>query len=129
MKYDYAIERLKDLNEGKEMEFMNGSTREWALDRSPELSRLNMMNDPTRYRTKPAPRKVPWGLEDIRSDMWFKNPNDCSEYEGFKIDWCNHVNVRIDGRTMSYEDLQKDYVYRVDGSLTYLPCEKDEVTK
>lgn len=129
MKYDYAIERLKDMNQGKEMEFYCPDGR-WRTDEQPELTRIEKLNSPIGYRTKPTPRKVPWGPEDVKPGMVFKHqswPTGWSapvSVTSLMVHWAPVTRVK----SLTYNELKLEWLYSLDGK-TWFPCEKDEVIR
>lgn len=114
-KYKHAMERIRDMEAGLEMEaWTDEQGGFWTTDSEPTNWSLDAFNDPNRIRTKPTPSKVPFGPEDITSDMWFA-------VNATHHKWLKASSLYSDGIALpihafvNYQQLREQFVYRRDG--------------
>lgn len=122
-KYKHAMEIIENW-ERVEIGF-GYPERSWnEAKQSPDSFTLSQLNDRALFRLKPTPRKVPFGPEDIRSDMWFRHKqwDPCVRHRAI---YCRDKEVKMRDVMVSYETLQKEFVFRMDGCSKELPCEKE----
>ena len=128
MKYKHAMERLRDLEDGKEIEW--NDCGEWKKDSEPWLQSVDHMNSPNLIRTKETTTKLPFGPEDITSNMWFRLRSWVPPARRLVVAVYRHgITLGDDiNTTILWDGLLKDYSYSTD-AITWHPCEKPSTTQ
>lgn len=126
MKYDYAIEMLKLGDEGVEIKYSGCEKFGPPISSLSEYS-VKVLNDPNKFRAKPAPRKVPLSLSDIRAGMVFRACGGVAFYN-YYCAGIRGVQLSREGHVIEYATLAQKWEYSTDG-INFHPCEKDEVVE
>ena len=131
-KYKHAMEILKTLQEDPERvqmlpECNHGA--EWcdADVHNTEPAMLSELDNPSFWRIKPTPSKVPWGPEDVRPGYVFRELDANSFYAFYCVSARGVQLARLDD-TLTFLMLRNRWEYSTDG-INWAACEKDEVVK
>lgn len=114
MNYEHLNSILAAIEAGKEVEARQNNKSTWRKPRPGEHleDSIGTLNSPNLWRIKPVPRKVPFGPEDIKSDMWIM-------LKGTEI-WCkissfDELGVELSsGAELAYHKLSIAATYRLD---------------